>query len=60
MGTVYQMKYRKYKCSRHKYKTVREAVAYLEGTRRGRGKGISKMQTRHTNYEWVFVERIDA
>ncbi len=54
------MKYRKYKCSRHKYKTVREAVAYLEGTRRGRGKGISKMQTRHTNYEWVFVERIDA
>lgn len=52
------MKYNKYKCSRFKYKYERDAIAHLESTNRGRGKSMSKMQTRHSNYEWIFVEPI--
>lgn len=50
----------KYKCSRFEHKEERDAMTYLSGTNRGKGKDFAKMKKRHSNQEWIFVEVVDG
>lgn len=53
-------KYKKYKASRFLYKYERDAMSFINGTKRGKGKNLSQMKSRHSNYEWIWVEPIDG
>ena len=60
MKDLYPMKYKKYKASRFIYKYERDAISHINGTKRGKGKNLAQMNTRHSNYEWIWVEPIDG
>jgi hypothetical protein len=47
---------KKYRASRFEYKTAKEAAAAIGRTKRGKGKNIIAMTTRHSNTEWIFCE----
>jgi hypothetical protein len=52
-------KWDKIKASRSQFPYIRDAIAFLSNTVRGKKFDLPKCKTEHNNYEWIFCKLIE-